>query len=85
MAAAPNMQKKFIDQAESLVLENASDENFGVSELAERMNMSRSSLLRKIKNETDLSASQFIRKVRLKKAKEVLQDSSLTVSEVSMP
>lgn len=65
------------------MLENASDENFGVSELAERMNMSRSSLLRKIKNETELSASQFIRQLRLKKAMDVLQSSSLTVSEVS--
>lgn len=65
------------------MLENASDENFGVSELAERMNMSRSSLLRKIKNETELSASQFIRQLRLKKAMDVLQESSLTVSEVS--
>ncbi len=83
MAEAPNSRKKFIEQAESLVLENASDENFGVSELAERMNMSRSSLLRKIKNETELSASQFIRKLRLKKAMDVLQASSLTVSEVS--
>jgi TolB-like protein/AraC-like DNA-binding protein len=83
MAEAPNSRKKFIEQAESLVLENASDENFGVSELAARMNMSRSSLLRKIKNETALSASQFIRKLRLKKAMDVLQESSLTVSEVS--
>ena len=31
------------------------------------MNMSRSSLLRKIKKHTQLSASQFIRQVRLKK------------------
>ncbi len=83
MAEAPNSTKKFIEQAESLVLENASDENFGVSELAARMNMSRSSLLRKIKNETELSASQFIRKLRLKKAMALLQESSLTVSEVS--
>ena len=59
----PNLsyQGKFIDQAESFIIENISNEQFGVSELANLMNMSRSNLLRKIKKQTELSASQFIR------------------------
>lgn len=73
----------FLDQAESIVLENVSNEQFGVSELAEVMNTSRSNLLRKIKQQTKLSASQFIRQVRLEKGMELLRDSSLNVSEVS--
>ena len=60
-------QGKFIEQAEAVVLENISNEQFGVSELADLMNMSRSSLLRKIKKQTQRSASQFIREVRLQK------------------
>ena len=63
--------------------ENLSDEQFGVSELAEEVNMSRSHLLRKVKNITSLSVSQLIRQVRLQKARELLKDDSLTVSEVS--
>ncbi|MFT5984172.1 MAG: AraC-like DNA-binding protein, partial [Ulvibacter sp.] len=55
----------FIDKAKALIVENLSNEQFGVSELAEAMNMSRSNLLRKIKKQTQLSASQFIRQVRL--------------------
>jgi len=66
-----------------MILENLSNEQFGVSELAEAMNMSRSSLLRNIKKQTQLSASQFIRKVRLEKSMELLNNTSLTVSEVS--
>ncbi len=73
----------FIDQANNIVLENVSNEQFGVSELAEVMNMSRSNLLRKIKKHTQLSASQFIRQVRLQKGMEMVSQTSLTVSEIS--
>jgi len=73
----------FIDKAELIILENMSNEQFGVSELAEFMNMSRSNLLRKVKKDTQLSASQFIRQVRLIKSMEMLKEKSLTVSEVS--
>ena len=83
MANSSSRRDSFIEQAEALVLENLSDEKFGVSELAGAMNMSRSNLLRKIKKQTGLSASQFLRKVRLEKAMELLRESSLTVSEIS--
>ncbi len=75
--------ENFIDKAEALIVENLSNEQFGVSELAGTMNMSRSSLLRKIKKHTKLSASQFIRQVRLQKGMELLKETSLTVSEIS--
>jgi len=74
---------KFIKEAEALILENLSDEQFGVSELADMMHMSRSNLLRKIKKQTELSASQFIRQVRLQKGMEMLKETELTVSEIS--
>jgi len=73
----------FIDKVEVLIVENLSNEQFGVSELAEAMHMSRSNLLRKIKKQTQLSASQFIRQVRLEKGMELLKQTSLTVSEIS--
>ena len=73
----------FIEQAEALILENLGNEQFGVSELADAMNMSRSNLLRKIKKQAKLSASQFIRQVRLKEAMELLKEGALTVSEIS--
>lgn len=75
--------ENFVDQAESIILKNVSSEQFGVSELADAMNTSRSNLLRKIKKHTKLSASQFIRQVRLEKGMEILGQTSLTVSEVS--
>lgn len=83
MSDLRNIEGEFIERAETIVLANLSNEQFGVSELAEEMAMSRSSLLRKIKKQTQLSASQFIRIVRLSKSMEMLKETSLTVSEVS--
>jgi TolB-like protein/AraC-like DNA-binding protein len=83
MSNASNIEGDFIDQIEFIILENLSNEQFGVSELAEIMNMSRSNLLRKIKKNTKLSASQFIRQVRLKKGLQMLKQTSLTISEIS--
>ena len=80
----PSAKKpNFIEQAEALILENLANEQFGVSELAEALHMSRSNLLRKIKKQTQLSASQFIRQVRLKESMKLLKEDSSTVSEIS--
>ncbi len=83
MSKASNSGAGFINQVNALVLENISNEQFGVSELAELMNMSRSNLLRKIKKHTQLSASQFIRQVRLQKGMEMVKEEKLTISEIS--
>ena len=77
------MENEFLNRITVIIEKNISNELFGVSELAREVGMSRSNLLRKIKNLTNLSASQFISQVRLKNAKELLKEKSLTVSEVS--
>ncbi len=66
-----------------IIEENLSDEQFEVPDLAAKLNMSRSSLLRKVKNLTGFSVSVFIRQVRLYHAKELLKEDVYTVSEVS--
>lgn len=78
-----SFQGKFIEQAEAAILEHISNEQFGVSELADFMNMSRSNLLRKIKKQTGLSASQFIRQIRLQKGLELIKQRELSVSEIA--
>lgn len=76
-------EKDFLAQITKVIDENLSNEQFGVSELAREIGMSRSNLLRKLKKQTRLSASQFIRQLRLKRAMEMLKDTSLTISEIS--
>ena len=82
----PNSQpteNDFLRKITEIIEDNISNEQFGVSELADGIGMSRSNLLRKVKSSTNLSVSQFINQVRLKKAMEMLKDSSLRVSEIS--
>jgi len=77
------LENDFLSQITSIVEKNISNEQFGVSELADAMNMSRSNLLRKVKKLTKLSVSQLISQVRLNRGMQMLRTSSLNVSEVS--
>lgn len=81
--SSPPSSSDFINQATELIRQNMANEQFGVSELAEALHMSRSNLLRKVKKETNLSVSQLINQVRLKEAMQLLRQSSMNVSEVS--
>lgn len=81
--SSPQSSSDFLNQATELIRQNMANEQFGVSELADALHMSRSNLLRKVKKETKLSVSQLINQVRLKEAMQLLRQSSLNVSEVS--
>lgn len=76
-------ENEFTGKLRTVIEENISDEEFGVSELAHAMGMSRSNLLRRINKITGQTASQFIRGVRLENAMEMLKEGSFNVSEVS--
>ncbi len=82
MPEAP-IDNDFLSQLTAMVEKNIPDEQFGVSELADAMNMSRSNLLRKVKKETNLSVSQLIKDTRLKRGMDLLRTTSFNVSEVS--
>lgn len=59
------MGQLFIDQLSTIVKNNLSNENFGVSELASELDLSNSQTLRKIKAATGKSVNQYIREFRL--------------------
>lgn len=75
--------QEFLARLTEFVESNLSDEHFGVSELAQGMNISRSNLYFKVKSVTGKSVSRFIRDIRLQKAKEILAGSNKTISEVA--
>ena len=78
-----NPQTKFVQQVIKVILTNLDNANFGPTLLAEEMSLSESQIYRKLKSITDKSTAVFIRSVRLQKAKELLQTSSKTVSEIA--
>ncbi len=73
----------FLEELNEVLGHHLSNEQFGVSELASELGMSRSNLLRKIKKLTNLSASQYIRQIRLQHAMKLLSETSMNVSEIS--
>lgn len=83
MTIQPEAQDPFLQKLKGIIEDNLSNEQFGVSELADAIGMSRSNLLRKVNKLAGLSVSQFIRNIRLHHAAEMLQSSEATVSEIA--
>lgn len=77
------MHREFIQKLTSLVEANLANEKFGPDELAREAGISHSHLNRKLKTILNQSISQFIREIRLKKAKELLLNEDSTVAEIS--
>lgn len=75
--------QEFLTQLNSKIAENIANEQFGVTELADAMNMSRSNLLRKVKKAANVSVSQLISQVRLTRGMELLRTGTFNVSEVA--
>ncbi|WP_163707977.1 helix-turn-helix domain-containing protein [Mangrovibacterium lignilyticum] len=74
---------EFIARLTQIIETNLKNEKFGVSELAREVGTSRTNLYQKVKSSTHKSVSRFISEVRLKKAMELLKQTSLNVSEVA--
>ena len=77
------MHREFIQKLTNLVEANLANEKFGPDELAREAGISHSHLNRKLKTIFNQTISQFIREVRLKKAKELLLNEDTTVAEIS--
>jgi AraC-like DNA-binding protein len=78
-----NATLTFLTQAESIVSAHLLDPNFSVEVLADKLKISRASLHRKLKNQTDQSATEFIRFIRLKSAVKMLKAGTSSLSEVA--
>lgn len=76
-------QAKFLKQTIQIIDAHLDDSHFGPSQLAKELHLSESQIYRKLKSITDKSTAIFIRSVRLQKAKELLQTSHKTISEIA--
>jgi len=80
--SANQLDKDFIEKVTIFIEQNIENENLSIPIIASQMNMSHSSLYRKIKALTDLTTNEFIRKVRIRMAEQLLQTNKYTVNEV---
>lgn len=74
---------QFIKRLTDIIEANLHNDQFGANELARELNMSRSTLHRKVKESANLSVSRFICQLRLEKALKILLETSLSVSETA--
>ena len=72
----------FIQRINTLIKVNLEDENFGTNALCKAMSLSRTQLFRRLKSLIRQAPANYIKTLRLQKAKELLETTDLTVSEV---
>ena len=77
-----NTNSQFQNQLTAVIEKYYVNENFGVQELADRMNMDRSSLFRRFKKITGQSISKHLREYRLTRAEVLLRTGNYTVARV---
>jgi AraC-like DNA-binding protein/TolB-like protein len=83
MNTLSSMDEQFIKNLVQVIEENLHDESFGTAELAAQLGISRVTLYRRVKSIVKKSVSEFIRETRLKRAYELLQNKTGTVSEIA--
>jgi DNA-binding response OmpR family regulator len=84
MSYANSLDKEFLDKAVEMIEHELSNPAFSINEFCRAIGMSRTSVYNKIKTLTDQGPNDFIRIIRLKKAKELLLLRKHTVAEVSV-
>ncbi len=77
------IDNEFVRRITELIEENLSSENLDVAWLSENLHMSVSTLYRKMKSLLGISANEYIRKIRMRKAAEMLASGNFNVSETA--
>ena len=83
LESVPSFNNTFIQEVIRLVDENLQNPDFKIDDLAETMNMSRTVFYRKIKTFTGASPIDLVKEMRLKRALELLDADTYSLSEVA--
>ncbi len=76
-----SVDKDFIQKLLNYINENLGDSNLAVEDIAKHLNLSRSQLYRKVKALTGQTVNEFIRRIRLERAKQILEKGNANISE----
>jgi DNA-binding response OmpR family regulator/anti-sigma regulatory factor (Ser/Thr protein kinase) len=80
--AEPSVNEKFVLRLRAITEENLSHPHFSVEVLAEKMNLSRAHLFRKVKALINISPSEFINDLRLQRAARMIRSRADSVSQI---
>ena len=73
----------WINEAEQVVLDNLTSQEFSLDELSAALHYSRSAVQKRIKQFTNLSVSKFIRSIRLKKSLEYMVEEENSIATIA--
>lgn len=76
-------EEKFLKAAIDTIEKNLMNPEFSVTILASHLNMSQATLYRKVKTFTNLSISQFIRSIRIKRGAQLLSLNDHSIGEIT--
>ena len=77
------LNNDFVLNARKIVESNYDDDLFGCPQLCDALKMSRSHVHRKLIAELNLSCSEFIKQIRLEKAKELLIETNHSIYDIA--
>ncbi len=77
------LDDQFIKYAIEIIEKNLAESDFDIDMFAQELNLSRSSLYRKIKTLTGLAPIDFIRNIKLKHASFMLKNNTTSIAEVA--
>lgn len=80
---SPKEEKEFKEKVDQLIEENLSNGKFTLGDLADKMNMSRSTLYGRFRAFAHQPPSQYVRSIRLKKALELVLSREYSIAEIS--
>jgi signal transduction histidine kinase/DNA-binding response OmpR family regulator len=78
-----SIDERFLNKVLNAINDHISEEKFSIEDLGNEVAMSRKHLHRKLKALTNKSPSQFIRSIRLSKARMLIKEKKGTISEIS--
>ena len=77
------LDQEFIDKMNRIIEENITTENLDLNFMTDKLAMSHSTLYRKIKALTGMSAKEYIRKLRLQRSFQLLESGDYNVTEAA--
>src|SRR5690606_18046541 len=82
-SATNKLDKKFLNEFSGIVESNIENEHFNVDDIAKNIGISRVQLYRKVKALLDCNITDYILNVRLQRAKYLLLNEELSISEIT--
>jgi two-component system sensor histidine kinase/response regulator len=77
------LDNEFVQRITQIIEDNLEMEKMDIAFIADQMCMSHSTLYRKIKGVADMSANEFIRKVKMKNGVKLLLSGKYSISEIA--